>query len=432
LSILAFVLAAAPRPARAEGPLALEDAVRFALANNERAAKAPLRVEAAQGSLERARAAFLPTLTAGETGSILAQPLDKGGRILTGTGQVQITQPLFNLPAFPLYAQARHELESQRWNAVEDKRQLSFDTARAFLVAVSNEHLVLTAQHRVDRAKITQQDTQARVDAGLNSANDVTRAVVDTATAETQLTTAQGALDRAYLQLAFLVGQQVKGPLVAPQQTTTEAYKGQWKMEDIVRAAEERRPDLKATHAHTDALWAFADEPLYRLAPTLAASAVMHNTIDPLPNQQAHDESASIALQWTIFDAGARYADKKTRVAQAESQALDEHLLRRSVATDIAVAISNLRAARATYGVNVQAVQAAQRNVDETDILYRQGLVRALELTTANGSLSDAEVSLENAKVSMEQAYLDLRQALGFDPIGAMPGATQPPKGGAP
>jgi outer membrane protein TolC len=422
--VLAPAVTAAPVPARAEeGPLSLEDAVKLALANNERAMKAPLRVEAAQGSLERARAAFLPTLGASETGSILSQPVNSTGRILTGTGQVQLTQPLFNLPAFPLYAQARHELESQRWGAVEDKRALSFDTAKAFLAAVSSEHLVGTAQQRFERAKASEQDTAARVQAGLNSTNDVTRAVVDSATAATQLATARGTMERAHANLAFLVGRPVTAPLVPPAQTTVAAQRGQWRMEDVVRVAEARRPDIKASHAHTEALLASADEPLYRLAPTLSANAAMRNTIDPIGNQQAHDETASVTLSWTIFDAGARYGDNRTRKAQAQSQALDEHLLRRSVATDIAIALASLRAARQTYQINEQAVEAARRNVDETDILYRQGLARAIELTTANGSLYDAQVSLENAKVSMEQAYLDLRQALGLDPIGAMPGA---------
>ena len=55
--LLALVVGLAPRVAAAEG-LKLEDAVRLALQNNERAKKAPLRVNVADASLERARDAF--------------------------------------------------------------------------------------------------------------------------------------------------------------------------------------------------------------------------------------------------------------------------------------------------------------------------------------------------------------------------------------
>jgi outer membrane protein TolC len=195
--IAAVAAAMLPGVARAEGPLSMEEAVRLALANNERSLKAPLRVATAEGQLDRARAAFFPTIAAGGTGTYAFQA-DRSGRNLSGTGQVQLNQPIFNLPAFPLYAQARHELESQKWGAAEDRRQLAFDTARAYVVGVSSEHLVDAAQRRLDRAVATQQDTQARVDAQLASTNDATRAQVDTATAQTQVLQAKGTLERAY------------------------------------------------------------------------------------------------------------------------------------------------------------------------------------------------------------------------------------------
>jgi outer membrane protein TolC len=54
----------------------------------------------------------------------------------------------------------------------------------------------------------------------------------------------------------------------------------------------------------------------------------------------------------------------------------------------------------------------------ETEILYQQGLARALEVSDANGRRFDAEVNRATAKLSMQQAYLDLREALGLGPIG--------------
>jgi outer membrane protein TolC len=132
-------------------------------------------------------------------------------------------------------------------------------------------------------------------------------------------------------------------------------------------------------------------------------------------------EAALLTLSWTIYDAGARYADRRTRVAQADSQALDERQLRRSIATDIGVAISGLRTARESYRISEVAAATAKLNTEETEILYRQGLARAIEVTDANASRYAAEVAVESAKLTMEQAYLGLRQALGLDPIGEGP-----------
>jgi outer membrane protein TolC len=415
--VLALLALSLPTVASAEKPLTLEDAVSLALTNNERALKAPLRVEVATGQLERARAAFLPTLAASGTETLNAKA-DRGGRHFANAESLNVTQPLLNLSAFPLYAQARHQLRSEQWGSVEDRRTVAFDAARTFLNALASERLLEAAQRRLDRAHATQQDTQARVDAQLASTNDATRVAIDTATADSQVNQARGNVERAYLELSFLLGRSTTGPLVAPERTTSAARTGAIHREDVVRIAESRRPDLRSAEERTEALRQSAKEPLYRLAPTVALVGQVRTIVDPLPTETGFSEAALLTLSWTIYDAGARYADRRTRLAQADSQALDERQLRRSIATDISVAISALRTARKNYLISEDAALTAQRNTEETEILYRQGLARAIEVTDANASRYAAEVAVESAKLAMEQAYLGLRQALGLDPIG--------------
>jgi outer membrane protein TolC len=431
-AVRALMIALAVLPARApaaEAPLTLEEAIALALANNERSLKAPQRVEAAVGGLDRARTAFYPTIVGQGIGSG-ASPADKSGRSFAANGTVTVNQPLVNASAFPLYSQARHTLESERWGAVEDLRVLAFDTTSAFVTALSTDQLLLAAQRRLERAQADMEDSAARAEAGLTSTNDVTRAAVAVATAKSQAASAQGNVQRAYLQLAYLIGQPVKGPLVAPDKTTDKARQNVWKMEEVVRRAEGRRPDLKSATERTESLREFAKEPLYRLVPTLGLSAQLKELVDPLPTDAATTWSAQLTFTWTIYDAGVRYADRRTRLAQMESASLDERALRRSVATDIAIAIAELHSARAVYQISEQAVVTAQKNSDETEILYKQGLAKAIELTDANASRYDAEVTRAGAKLAMEQAYLNLRFALGLGPLTEeLPQVGKPKKG---
>ena len=417
---LALCLGGAPAVAHAETPLTIEQAVSLALANNERSLKAPLRVEAAQGQLEHARAAFLPTIVASGTETLNAKA-DRTARHFTNAESLSANLPLLNLPAFPLYAQARHQLRSEQWGSVEDRRSLAYDAARAFLNTLASERLLEAAERRLSRARDTQQDTQARVDAQLASTNDATRATIDISTAESQVVQARGTVQRSYLELSFLLGRSISGPLTAPERTTSAAKNGVIRREDVIRFAESHRPDLKSAEEHTEALRQFAQEPLFRLAPTVAVTGQVKTIVDPLATETGLSEAALLTLTWTIYDAGARYADRRTRLAQADSQALDERQLRRSIATDIGVAISDLRTAREDYRISEQAAATAKLNTEETEILYRQGLARAIEVTDANASRYAADVAVESAKLAMEQAYLGLRQALGIDPIGEGP-----------
>jgi outer membrane protein TolC len=403
-------------PAHAQEQLRLEDAIALALANNERAQKAPLRLETAEGQVDRARTAFFPTLTSNGQGTFLATP-DRSGRSVTTSGTVTLSQPILTPSAFPLYAQSKHQRESERWGANQDRRVLAFDTARAFLQVLTSERVVEAAGRRLDRAKAALQNAEARAQAQLASTNDATRAQVELATSQREVATAQGTLAKAHVQLSFLVGKRIESALAAPDRTTAAAESFESAAQSQVQAAIDRRPDVKAAQERTMALNLSAQEPLYRLVPSVSAQAQLKVLPDPLATEKPTDETVSVVLTWTIFDQGTRYADRRTRLAQAESQKLDEKLLRRSVATDVELAIVALRTAREAYRIAGDAVAAAQKLTEEEEVLYRQGLARAIEVTDANSKRFDAEVSRASAKLSMEQAYLELRFALGLAPI---------------
>ncbi len=422
--VVALLVVAGPRAVRAETPLSIADAVRLAVQNNERSLQAPLRVQAAEGQLDRSRAAFVPTLSAqGNTG--LQSPSSNQSSTSTS---LTLQVPLVNLSAIPLYKQAKYQRDSEHWGAEQDVRQLVFDTARAFLTAIAAEHVLTAAKSRLSRAKATQDNAAHRAAAQLSSTNDVTRAALDTSNAAATVATAQGNVTNAYLQLAFLVGQPVTDPLQVPETTTKAAQAAVPKLDDMIRQAEGLRPDLRSADAKTASLRQSAEEPQYRLLPTLNAQGQVKQAAGTPAGDTGRSEVVQLALVWPIFDGGTRYGDRKARVAQAESQDLGARLLRRSIATDVRVAVSSLQAAREAYAIAVESVKIALRNTQETTVLYQQGIARAIEVSDANATRFDAEVSLANAQLNMEQAYVQLRFALGLDPAGTQELAYPSPK----
>ena len=426
---LAFVSAAAStsRTALAEG-LRIEDAVHLALQNNERARKAPLRTEVAEGQLDRARDAFLPTLVANGASTLKPDPPAKTPA-LTNSGTLTLSQPLLNPSAFPQYAQQERTRDAEKFGALQDRRQLAFDTAKAFVQALATERVLDSAKRKAATAQLNLDETQARAQAGLTSTNDVTKAQLQLATSNGQVANAKGNVDKAYISLGFLVGQKVDPPLVPPDATTAaakryeEAQRTQQaksalqRHEDAIKAAVNRRPDVRSAHERTEALRYSAQETLYRLIPSVSAAGQLRFVPDPLASEKAVDETVTLNLTWTIFDAGFRYADRRQRLAQVASSELDEKALVRSVASDLDTARAALQAARASVEAATIAVAAAKQNIEETLILYKQGLAKALEVTDANDQQFQADVTLESARLTMEQAYLDLRNALGYGPL---------------
>jgi outer membrane protein TolC len=426
LGVVALALALAPAAHAADAPtsgLRLDDAVQLALSKNERAKIADEQVLVADAAVRRAHTGFLPTVTANGS-DVLRPPVDRNGVEVTPANTINaggsISQPIVNASAWPLLRQAERLLDAQRATSTDQKHVLAFDAATAFFGVLTVEQVLQAAQRRVDTSKRNLDDAQARVQAQLNSSNDVTRAQLNVAAAEQELATDEGNVRRAYLNLAFVLATPVAGPLVAPAPTLSAAAAPVPQAEPLVAAAYARRLDLVASKHNARAAHLFADEPLLRLVPTLGVTGAITTTSNTPATGRATDETLTGTLTWILYDAGARYADKRSRDAQANIADLQVLSLVRAIETDVRTALSSLTAAQGAFKAAGDSVAAAQRSVSETETLYRQGLAKALELTDATDSRFNAEVAYANAQLAMALAYLALREALGLEPLGTV------------
>ena len=404
--------------APAEWGLKFAEAIQLALTRNERARIADLNVVVADAAVEKARAGFLPVLNfnGNDTQTALVAT---GQPHNVAAGNLVLTQPIINASAYPLYAQAKALAEAQYAQNIDDKRVLGFNAASGFFAVLSASAVVDAATRQLENAKANVADTQARAEAQLTSSNDVTRAKVDQAGSGRELEADKGALANAYIQLAFLLNAPVSGPLVSPDATLAAAQAPPGPPDALVKFAVERRPDVLVDKQQAIAAHHFAHEPLLRLVPTLNLQGTASGTSNAPPTTKAwNQETLAAVLTWTLYDAGARYADKHSRDAQAQIADLNLQQLVRNVDAQVRSAVALLLAAQAEFQVAAQARDAARQNVDETAILYRQGLAKAIELVDANDSRFTAEVNYASAQYAMAEAYLNLRQAMGLDPLG--------------
>ncbi|HEX7664346.1 MAG TPA: TolC family protein, partial [Polyangiaceae bacterium] len=258
-------LAYSQQAAHAEAQLELADAVKFALAKNERAKIADYQLDVADAAVERARTAFFPTLTANGADTLKPdEPTRAGGTAAPNNianFTTTLSQPILNASAWPLYRQAQRLFDAQKANSEDAKRVLAFDAANAFFVVLSQEESLEAAQHRLDSAKANLNDTQARVEAQLSSSNDATRAAVDLASAQQDVDSVKGSVNRAYLALSFVIDQPVQGPLAPPTGTLQAAQTTVANVDQLVAVGETKRLDLIAAKHNVRAAELFASEP---------------------------------------------------------------------------------------------------------------------------------------------------------------------------
>lgn len=391
--------------------------------HNERARQADLRIESAQGSVMRARASFLPSVNAGGSANASDVRADRGQDTWSTSGNLTLTQPLIVPSTWPTYSQQKKLQHADESGSLQDKRTLGFDTARAYIQGIAAEQALAAAKSRLARARANFDVASARAEAQLASTNDVTRASLDLSSASQNEATQGGALRRAYLSLGFLVGQDVAGPLVAPDGlTSTTALLAQG-VGQLLKQVAERRADLRELRFRADAAKTSASEPYYRMFPTLNAQAGVRATPGQPVGVPLTESTLTLNVNWPIFDGGSRYGDIRQRDAQAETARLTSKLQERNAVITVNQALASFEAAKSAFEFATTAVVAADRSIEETQVLYQQGLARAIELTTANGQRFDAEITRVSAKLQLEQACFDLRAALGLNPLDDSNGA---------
>lgn len=400
--------------------LTLEKALELALTRNERIQASAARTAAAKARLARARAFFFPELAL--YGAYTRRPEEttlQRANALSATATLRAV--LFDARGFPLYRQAARDAEAARLEEAEDGRLLAFEAADAFVSTLSAEQVAAAAKSRLEYAGQQLADARSRFEAGLVSANDVTKAELEEATARLELERASGQLATSYLQLGYLLDVGVAPPLVPPEELLSQAGAPPPAAAELLPGARERRLDLAARRLRVDALRAFAQEPRVRLLPTLGLTGQYRLSNEAGLSGRTADGYLGLELVWPFFDGGERYAEAAERAANVRAAQAETSARERRLAVEVENALTTLRTARAALEQAQVAAAAAEKNAREVEELYRLGLASALEAADAGTRLFDAQVALARERYGLLLAYLDTRAAQGLDPLGREP-----------
>jgi outer membrane protein TolC len=394
--------------------LSLAEAVRLSLVRNERSKIASLTVTSAEASVRRARAGFLPSVSVGASETFRPYVEDTNFRTTNANATLTVSQPLLAVTAFPTHAGAKHAYEAARHGEVDQRQQLAESAAVSFFAVIAQQRVLTASRNRLARADASLADTRARAAAELVSTNDVTRSALERASALQSVAVSESALARARLDLGFILDVEVTSDLRSPGVSLAPVSLDEL---ELTRFAIAQRPDLKAAIESVSAASALADEPGLRFVPTISASGQVRVADQSIAGPRYVDQTIALNLNWAIFDAGVRGADADARNATLSTVDLQRRTLVRQIRTGVRQSIAGLIAARTALAAAQEGLLAAELNVTETDVLYKQGLAKAIELVDANSSRFEADVSLAAAQLEVRRSELDLRSAMGLFPV---------------
>src|SRR6266550_6769811 len=407
------ILAQAAAPPVAErAPIAgriltLDECVAIALEAQPKIQATLYNYAAARYRVTQALAPLLPQLSGSVTatqsqgfGSTTSSSTSRQQFPDTFLAQVQLSQLLFDFGKNLAATEAARKLAEVAVEDVELQRQLiSLAVKEAYTNILFAQRLIRVQEQAVQRAELNLRSAKGFFDVGTRPKSDVARAEVDVANARVDLIRARNALRTAIVALNIAMAIDVDSPL---QIVDNLIYQPITLDRQALRADSLRqRPEYRQAKLRAAAAEATERQTFRNFFPDVTGTGAYGGAQTPLNESW----SATLSLNWSLFDGGsriARYQEAKANLegARARVKSTELDIVQNVEQAEIAVEEAQERILAAQT-----LVASAQENFRLAQGRFDAGVGTILELT-------DAQLALTQAQNTESQALADYRIAL--------------------
>ncbi|MFB0612493.1 TolC family protein [Aurantiacibacter poecillastricola] len=412
--LAAAVLAALPLPAAAQS---LDQVMQDALANSPALEAAQARADAADATLEQARAEGMPsaslqgqvgigridpqgffTLAADDVTPRVAQveaewPLLTFGRVGSAIEQARAGQ---DLAAVNIGATALH----LRLQVVE-----SYSKARAARELVSSNTALSTSRNEVLR------QAQLKFEAGEGTRTEIAQAQARLAGAEAALAQANGDLAAAEAQLAMLAGYPVDASRALPSPPAVPATR-----EEALALAMEANPTLRQARHVVRMADAAIRAARAETLPAIAAYAEASSVRDQFfPGYKADSASLGVRGRWRFYSGGRASAATDRAQAEARAAEADVRVAEQLVRVRTVQAFEAVQAARLALAATQAQASATLEALRATRLEVEVGEKPQIALLDAEREASMAETARIRAEGDLLVASYTLRNLTGME-----------------
>lgn len=378
--------------------LTLEEVLSLTEENNEEWELAELAIRRSQAARREALAGLLPQLVL--SAGVTKQPESNvgGNTVRAGfdwsTG-LAASVMLFDGARYPQYSRAGDLVDVSKAEASWRRHLLRMEAEQSFYVLASGQREIEIARKTVELRQVYLERAEAMLGADLAIGLDVARARTDLLEAQQRVLEAQISIGNASDALAVLIG--------GDPQMRISAELGEFEVEAPPVSAEtsklEERADflsqsysLEAARRAKSAIW-------WSFLPSLELRANLSQGPTTLFNPNGTAWSLSLALNWVLYDGGARYA----RLDMAETDIRERELVMernlRSASAELSSALRDWQLTTAALTVAEEQVQSAQEAYEVADARFQAGLATSIEVTDASQALFRAEIGLNQTQL---------------------------------
>ena len=310
----------------------------------------------------------------------------------------------------------RAAAEASAYDVSADSLRLVHDVRRAFLGALGAEEEARAAQLAVDRLHRHTEEISGRIELGAASEEMKLGAESRLRIAEQQLVGAKERLIVARLGLGALLGRP-KEPIM-PAGSLDDHVSGPEGMglESDGPPPVDARPELRALERKEQASDQSRRAATGSFLPTVSAVAQVHYGkpgVQVTKGDWMDWATAGVQLTWTLWDAGTRAAEVRSRSAETRGLMEARAELREQLESALAVAREQVASRQEQLARAGERVELERRRLELVLGRNRQGLGSESELLDVQDDLTEAEVALAAARAGLRIAETDLLYAVG-------------------
>lgn len=400
----------------AGGAVTLTEAVRRALERNPTSEIAHQEVVRSIALARQVRAAWFPTLNVNGTYT----HLDDDRRLANGSvalpqdslaANMQLTVPLLAPRQWVSSQRAKENIAATRATAVETRRDVAIQTARAYLTVIAEHRVLQAAQEALQTSRELEDYAVTRFEGGVGNRLDAVRASQERATADVRVKNELSSLMKAQEALGVLIGDEggvdaAEEPSLSPPPSVDAA----------LNEATTRRADITADRDRLEIARRTSRDSWVDYLPSLNAIAQPFYQNPPTFTQPQTGWQAQLVMQLPLYDGGYRYGvHDERRALEAEARTRLEGALREAK-SEVRVAFESMRRADEALVAAREAARLAKESLDLSQLAYQTGATSNLEVVDAERRFNEASTGAAVAEDASRQARLDLLAACGRFP----------------
>jgi outer membrane protein TolC len=336
-------------------------------------------------------------------------------KVNTANMQLNLSQTLFNAPAFFLYRATEKAKETTSWATLNSRGGVVLEIGGLYLRVLADVAMVRNAEALVKQDELVFEHAKASRDAGVGINLDVLRAQVELQNEQQELVQAQNAAAKDKIMLNREMGQPAGQELQlvdAIPYSDYDADSSDQAIQAALTVAYERRKDLRQLETQLDVAHQTGVALKYERLPVLAFGGY-YGVLGEIGGLQHGDFVAQGQLSVPVFQDATLRGQKEISAAQQIGLQRQIEGRKAQIEADIRSSLLDVQSAAAVLKVAKSNVDLAEQALGDATQRFTAGVDDNLPVVRAQATLEGAQARVIQAEFDYNYAKLTLARNTG-------------------